>query len=148
MPQTRKLDSLPTRVHAAAEKVDDKARNERHKSLMLKTLVQSHMQQSAKLITGSKELIGRGTRLATRTRAEGVDFLRTELDVGLTFARIALESQANSAKRRRNTANARKAYDSFVSWEKRVRLTAVEKQKFETKLKKVKSILVKLGETL
>ncbi len=135
-------------MRKTAEKTDKKARNERQESILLKTVVQTQKQQSAKLITGSKELIARGKRLATGTKAQSLDFLRIELDVGLTFARMALQSQGSSAKRRRNRANARKAYDSFAAWEKRLRLTAVEKQKLGTKFKKLKSALVKLGETL
>jgi hypothetical protein len=43
-----------------------------------------------------------------------LDLIRTEIDVGLTFAQIALQSATQLGKRIRNTRNARTAYDAVV----------------------------------
>lgn len=75
-----------------------------------------------------------------------VEFLFTELQAGLTFARIALNSKANDAKIERNRKNARKAYDSLLHFQKRISLSPEEKTRLEEGKKELKAALQRLGE--
>lgn len=49
----------------------------------------------------------------------GLEFIKTELQTGLTFAQSALQSDDQPEKRTRNQANARKAYESALAWSQR-----------------------------
>ncbi len=74
-----------------------------------------------------------------------VDFLITETEVGLTFARNALAARF-SIRRERNQANARKAYDSAVDWSTRLSLTDADSHDIGERLIRLKSALEQLGE--
>ncbi len=71
-------------------------------------------------------------------------FLHTELDTGLTFAQIALHSHFAETKRR-NQANARKAYDTFLRW-RGTPMSRAEVAEIEEKLSRLESALKALGE--
>ena len=75
-----------------------------------------------------------------------VEFLFTELQAGLTFARIALSSKTDDAKTERNRKNARKAYDSLLHFQGRISLSVEEKKKYEEGKKELKAALQRLGE--
>lgn len=76
-----------------------------------------------------------------------VDFLFTELGSGLTFARIALTTKTDDAKRiQRNRQNARKAYDSLLHFQGRVSLSQAEKTRLEEGKKELRAALQQLGE--
>jgi hypothetical protein len=77
-------------------------------------------------------------------RAE-IEFLRAEALSGLTFSRIALESQYRD-KTDRNRANARKAYDSLLYFMPRVSATKEVWDDIRTKVAELKSHLQQLGE--
>ena len=85
------------------------------------------------------------SKIGRALNATVVGVLKTDLDTGLTFARIA-EDASDAKKKRRNRKNARKAYDSIVDYEKRVELTAEERQDIGDKLGRLKSALTRLGE--
>ena len=53
----------------------------------------------------------------------GFDFLITDLEMGLTLARIARQSDKGAEKRSRNTHNARRAYDAVRRLAERAMLT-------------------------
>ncbi len=75
-----------------------------------------------------------------------LSFLMTELDVGITFAKIALES-GNEDTRTRNRRNARKAYDTALHFLPKIRETQAEDKQINGKLATLKTFLQSLGET-
>jgi hypothetical protein len=80
-------------------------------------------------------------------RQSSIHFLNTELDTGLTFARIAAGA-TNRNKKERNCANARKAYDSALHLLEQVSLGNEEASAIEEKLSALRLGLEKLGEKL
>ncbi len=84
--------------------------------------------------------------MATRRRwHEGVKFLRTELEIGLAFSRIALTAN-DSHKAVRNTAQARLAYDTALRFLHTVVLTKAESEELDAKFKELKAALKDCGE--
>jgi len=75
----------------------------------------------------------------------GAGFLRTELDTGLTLARIA-RSAKRADKRNRNLLNARKAYEAVVRFMPGVMLTNGQTRELKNKLERLKKELRTLGE--
>lgn len=76
-----------------------------------------------------------------------IGFLRTELQVGLTLSRLAVDAH-HLDKAQRNRANARKAYDSVVHFMTRVSCTPDEAIEIKSKLSELKSALHGLGEKI
>lgn len=74
-----------------------------------------------------------------------VEFLRAELDTGLTFATIALHA-AYEGKTNRNRTNARKAYDSILHFIAQAQLTPQETDEIKSALVVLRSKLLELGE--
>jgi hypothetical protein len=85
-------------------------------------------------------------RLRQDLTSHRVDFLVADLDLGITFARIALESGSDDT-RARNRRNARKAYDTTLCFLPRGRPTRPERKQINEKLAALKSRLQSLGET-
>lgn len=77
-------------------------------------------------------------------------FLKTELDVGLTFAWIALNSYQIGwhHKAERNRAAARRAYDALVRFRNRAALTALQSENFEHGFAFLQERLRLLGEAI
>ena len=75
-----------------------------------------------------------------------LELLTTELDVGHTFASIALETR-DSSTRERNRSNARKAYDIASGYAQDVAVTRAEGREIQLSLRRLKSELQQLGET-
>ncbi len=73
--------------------------------------------------------------------------LITELDTGLLFARLALDS-VDETKRNRNRMNARKAYDTFLHLRHLASPDPDQVCQLEAKLLELKECLVLLGESL
>lgn len=80
-------------------------------------------------------------------RQSSIQFVNTELDTGLTFARIAVGSKTGS-KKERNRVNARKAYDSALHMLVQLSLSKEEESTISEKVSALKSNLEKLGEIL
>lgn len=80
-------------------------------------------------------------------RQSGIHFVNTELDTGLTFARIAVGSTTRS-KKERNCANARKAYQSALHMLGQLSLSKEEAGPISQKLAVLRSNLEELGEAL
>lgn len=80
-------------------------------------------------------------------RQTGIHFVKTELDTGLTFARIAIGSKSSS-KKERNRENARKAYQSALHTLQQLSLNKEEASAISEKLTALRSSLEKLGEVL
>ena len=74
-------------------------------------------------------------------RAAGVALILLELDLGSTFCEVALTSQ-NVLTARRNIKNARKAIECAVRYERRVLLTGAERKSFDSKKKKLETLLL------
>ncbi len=74
----------------------------------------------------------------------GVNALKTELETGLTFSRVALNSKDNANKRARNTANARKAYDTAQDWAAKLALTPADSKEVAAGFERLKANLAKL----
>ena len=79
--------------------------------------------------------------------AAGVEFLRSELDTGLTLSKIALDSN-HLEKSNRNRFNARKAYNAILHFAPKINLTEKEIKEIESKLGVLKSNLRELGEEI
>lgn len=75
-----------------------------------------------------------------------LELLNTELDVGHTFASLALTTRKEST-RIRNRYNARKAYNIAVQYAGEVTLTHGEERKIKAGLARLRSELQLLGET-
>ena len=82
---------------------------------------------------------------AAETNVVEVGFLRSELQVGLTLTRIAMDARHHD-KSKRNCINARKAYDSVLRFLPNVSLSADESKEIASKLKQLRAELEVLGE--
>lgn len=74
-----------------------------------------------------------------------IDFLRSELDTGLTLSRIAMQADHQN-KAARNRLNAKKAYDTVIRFMPRVSLSREESREIKSKLNDLRSCLQRLGE--
>ena len=74
-----------------------------------------------------------------------VDFLKADLEIALTFSRIALEAE-DPQKKSRNRQLARRAYDSIVRLRPRVALESEDIRILESDLQELRNNLVSLGE--
>jgi hypothetical protein len=78
---------------------------------------------------------------------EGLGFLRSELETGLTLARIA-RSSTRADKRNRNLLNARRAYEAVLRFMPGVILTTSQSRDLKNKLERLKKDLRTLGEDI
>lgn len=74
------------------------------------------------------------------------EFIKTDLDVALTLAEIAHQTQDRD-KATRNQRNARKAHDAVLWYIGHAVLTNFEQEYLTRKLASLKSALVNLGES-
>ena len=79
--------------------------------------------------------------------AAKIGFILTELDLALTFCRVA-ESADDEGKAKRNKAHARKAYDSAIHFLASATLTPQIKQEISDKIERLRLLLAGLGEAL
>ena len=79
-----------------------------------------------------------------RTSAE---FLKLDVQTGLTFSSTALTAD-NEEKKERNRKAARKAYDTVLRLGKKIELTNAEKRLLNRGLKKLRGELTALGEAI
>jgi hypothetical protein len=80
-----------------------------------------------------------------RLNRYSAEFLKTDIEVALTFGSIARQSD-DSAKRERNRQHARRGYDTIRRLLGRVKLSRDEEQVLSEKLMLLKSELECLGE--
>lgn len=90
-------------------------------------------------------LIFNARNLTEHLNKAGADFLRLDVEIGLTFSGIALQAQ-DSEKRARNLRAARRAYDTVLRLTDRVTLTKDGAQSLARSLCRLKCDLVRLGE--
>ena len=76
-----------------------------------------------------------------------VDFLRSELQTGLTLTKIALDASRGD-RTSRNRVNARKAYDAVVRFTPKVSLSESETNEIKSKLDQLRTQLQLLGEEI
>lgn len=77
----------------------------------------------------------------------GFDFVLTEIQVGLTFATLALQAEAwDSDKIHREVTNARKAYDNAVHFQKKIGFNTEETNRIEQRMKVLRAALEKLDQ--
>jgi hypothetical protein len=93
-----------------------------------------------------KDLLAETKRLSEEVKSSHTSFLRTELDLAATFARMAMES-TDQQKRSRTARQARLAYDTVLRFLVRVALTDAEQEDMYNRLASVKSNLQILGQT-
>ena len=75
-----------------------------------------------------------------------LNFLAIDLDLGLTMARIAARADIGSDKRARNTANARRAYDTVARLRTNAVATDGQGEKLDQKTSELRAALLNLGE--
>ena len=92
-----------------------------------------------------KDTLAKSAHLMDEIRKTGVNFLKTEVAMGLSFAKSAMESKEGSDKRSRNTAHARKAYDT-ISRQGGSKAIQIDLQELEPKLTELKKALGQLGQ--
>lgn len=79
----------------------------------------------------------------------GREFLLAELNVGITFARMALSMHDGHAyKAERCARNARQAYETFLRFGHNVTLSDGDRAEVQQRADDLKRALVKLGEPL
>lgn len=76
-----------------------------------------------------------------------IEFLRAEVQTGLTFARIALGAR-HQEKRDRNRVNAKKAYDTLLRYMPKDHATWGAWDDVRAKIAELKSQLQQLGENV
>jgi hypothetical protein len=81
------------------------------------------------------------------TQMATLDFLRTELETGLTFARVALSAR-DEDKIRRNQLNAQKAYDTFCRYFANAAISEAESNEMHATAAELKGLLGKLDKSL
>ena len=84
-------------------------------------------------------------RVARKCRQVAANFLRSELELGRTFARIALSAN-DEGKRIRNTSNARAAYNTVLHFMGRVALDGDQARELADSTERLKHELVALDE--
>ena len=83
-------------------------------------------------------------QLRHRLRGSQVQFVRTELKVGLTFASLALAARRDTRKMARLERLARRAYDAAGRFTAALELSATEHKELNTKTQALKAALNKL----
>jgi hypothetical protein len=86
--------------------------------------------------------------LASRERMNraSIDFLMTDLETALTFAKIALTTR-DVSRRKRTCRAARKAYETLAKFVHKVDLSAEDARRVSAGMKQLKSELESLGES-
>ena len=78
----------------------------------------------------------------------GTEFLKVEIETGLSFASIALSEEPGSEKRIRNQGNAVKAYQTVLRLRGRVENSDDTNRAIQNALDHLRSALQKLGENV
>jgi hypothetical protein len=80
-------------------------------------------------------------------RQVGMEFLRTEVETALLFARIASDAQ-DPEKRLRSVQNARTGHDALLHFMQILALTADERAEMQLEIGELRQQLINLGENL
>ncbi len=107
------------------------------------TQLTKHAQE---LVAQSAALLARSGTLCTHNPETNIlKSLRIDLKVGLTFAAIAAK---RPDERRRNQWNARIAHDTVLQQLKRLRLSNSDEAEIQSGLRKLRTTLEQLGESV
>jgi hypothetical protein len=88
------------------------------------------------------------SHLAQEFSQRGTDFLKIELQTGLTLAEVAMNMEAGSPEQLKSRTNARKAYDTVLRLRPRIGVYGKQNErKIEELLKRLRSALERLGES-
>ena len=102
--------------------------------------------QIRKQIREGRNAVLRAQQRLDRVERTGATFLISDLKLAMTLTRIATDAAKNSAKRKRNQANARHAYDAVSRISRQALLTDGERHDVDGRLAKLRSALEQLGE--
>lgn len=80
-------------------------------------------------------------------RKNHADFLRIDLETGLTLTRIAERAGTDSIKRQRTVRKARRAYDTVVKMRTSFAGSAAEGLQIDKKIRRLRTELLRLGES-
>jgi hypothetical protein len=94
-----------------------------------------------------KPTIDRFLAASNQLRHTGIEFLKIDVETALTFSSVALQSNDDAAKRKRNRENARRGYDTILHLLKKVALDTEDAEFMSSRLRRLKSELERLGET-
>jgi hypothetical protein len=89
--------------------------------------------------------MARAPKLIRRAQQLSIDFLKVELETGLTFASVARTS-ADPPHKEQARSRALEAYDTLLQQLPKVNASIVEKQRSEEKLKQLEQALKQLEE--
>ena len=95
---------------------------------------------------GAKKTIGVDAELCAQLYEAFWKFLNADVDIGIAFSELALQSGKDLEKRRRNRQKARKAYLTVVRFGQRFRFPEADAQEFEQKLRRLKAVLQQLSD--
>lgn len=84
--------------------------------------------------------------IQNRLERTGFTFFITDIELAMTLARIAAESEKDPEKKARNQQNARRAYDTVLRLSTSAALTDEERAEVNEKLRQLKSSLEEIGE--
>jgi hypothetical protein len=86
------------------------------------------------------------SRIGRALNCNSVEFLKVDLETGLTFAKVALESVDDVDKKTRNQARSRQAYDFVIERQQGLRIDDEDAKEIFQKLKELRLALAALGE--
>ena len=95
---------------------------------------------------GIEESMPQKSTIASDFNKKGAEFLKVEVETGLTFANIALSEEPGSQERIKNQSNARKAYQTVLRLRDRVEKPEATSRSIQNGLDQLRSALIKLGE--
>jgi hypothetical protein len=104
--------------------------------------------ESAKFHKRFGVLLVDSSQIVENLKRNGFEFLKTEINVGLTLAKGASQAGDSSSKKVRNQAKARRAYDTVVRLSERLHLNESEVEELNQRLEPLRSALQELGEPL
>jgi DNA-binding NarL/FixJ family response regulator len=113
-------------------------------------LIRYVVERSAETITVNStdgpKTMAEDTELLDQAYKAGLVFLKTEIDSGLGYARMALDAGTDSERKRRSQELARRAYSTVVRLGRHLHVTEADMQKLEQKFRKLKATLEQLEE--
>jgi hypothetical protein len=120
------------------------ARLEHLSSVFAEHIRLEHRRQDA--IEDAGKLIAQSRQLQHDAVVAGLHFVRADLDTALTFARTALDPRSDAAKKKRNRANARKAYNVLLQLMDHLPPDECRASEIREKMTRLRSDLEALGE--
>jgi hypothetical protein len=108
--------------------------------------IEGRILPEAWLMAGARKRMTQPSKVLDDLSQSGYQFLISDVEVGLTLARIASRSAYDLDRRIRNVQNARRAYDKVQQLLPHLGLNGSQQQTVTERLHILKSALEKLGE--